>query len=141
MTGPLPRRPLPRPPEPLWLPMLGPLAADEQLVYRTGAVGPRGCAWLRAWEATGGGCLAVLTWMEGLAVGEVAGPLRGMLAERFSAPFALAELKAGSIDLILPPVPGQDQGWLRLFPPEDDSPYREQLDTWWSVYGETILSA
>lgn len=141
MPEPLPRRPLPSPPGPLWLPMLGSVAADEQLVYRTGAVGPRGYAWLRAWQAAGGGHLVVLTWTEGLVISEVAGPLRGMLAERFSAPFALAEVKAASVDLILPPVPGRDQGWLRLFPAEESSPYREQLDTWWSIYGETVLSA
>jgi hypothetical protein len=137
----LPRRPLPGSPEGLWLPALGRLAADEPLTYRIGVVGPRGQAWLRAWEAAGGGHLAVLSWVEGLVIGEVARPLRGMLAERFGTPFALAEVKAGSVDFILPPVPGQDQGWMRLFPPAEDSPYREQMDVWWSVYGETVLSA
>ena len=66
--------------------------------------------------------------------------LRGMLAERFGSPFALAVLGLASVDIILPPVRGQDQEWLRLFP-ASDGPHRAELDAWWRTYGDTVLSA
>lgn len=140
MPEPLPRR-RGRPPEPLWLPALGGLVADEPLNYRLGTIGPKGEAWLHAWEATGGGCFAVVSWIEGLDLAEVARPLRYTLAERFGPPFALAELSAAGVDLVLPPEPGEDQGWLRLWPAEADGPLRERLDAWWGEHGNTVLSA
>jgi hypothetical protein len=133
------RRPAARVTAEPWLPVLGALTADEELGYRMGAVGPRGKAWLRAWGTPDDGTFALLVWTEGLVIPDVARPLRGMLAERFGEPFALAELSADAVDIILPPVPGQDQGWLRLFPAEE-TPYRGKLEAWWGVYGDTVLS-
>lgn len=140
MTGPLPRRTAGGLASgPLWLPVLGPLVAEEPLAYRPGVAGPWGKARLRAWSTEDGGRFVVLTWTSGLSIPRVARALRGMLAERFGSPFALAELRPGSIDLILPPVPGEEQEWLRLFP-ASEGPYRADLDTWWAVYGDTVLS-
>ena len=134
------RRPAGRPLAAPWLPALGELVADEELAYRLGRAGPKGAAWLRAWEAGDDGRFAVLSWIEGLTVTDMARSLRGMLSERFGEPFSLAELSRASVDIVLPPVPGQDQGWLRLYPAEKDSAFRPGLEAWWAVYGDMILS-
>jgi hypothetical protein len=134
------RRPAVRAAEKLWLPVLGSPAVDEPLFYRPGAAGRRGEARLRAWSTEDDGRFVVLTWVSGLSIARVARALRGMLHERFGDPFALAELRIGSIDLILPPVPGEEQEWLRIFPAAD-GPHRAELDAWWDTYGDTVLSS
>jgi hypothetical protein len=134
------RHPVVRVPEKLWLPVLGPLVADEPLCFRPGVTGPWGKARLRAWSTEDDGRFVVLTWTSGISVARVARALRGMLHERFGDPFALAELRPRSIDLILPPVLGEDQEWLRIFPAQD-SPHRAELDAWWGIYGDTVLSS
>lgn len=133
------RRPSAPAPERLWLPALGPLAAEEPLCFRPGVAGPWGKAQLRAWATEDDGRFVVLTWTSGISIARVARALRGMLAGRFGEPFALAELRADSIDLILPPVVGQEQEWLRIFP-ASDGPHRSALEAWWAVYGDTVLS-
>jgi hypothetical protein len=140
-TSDLPRRQPPaRGPQELWLPALGRLVAEEPLYYRAGAAGPKGKARLRAWETDDDGRFAVLSWVSGISVFQVARPLRGMLAERFGSPFALAELSGQALELILPPVPGQDQEWLRVFP-SADGPHRAELEAWWARHGDIVLSA
>jgi hypothetical protein len=136
----LPRRVPPAPVSgSLWLPVLSGLVNAEPLFYRLGVAGPRGKARLRAWRTPDDGRFVVLAHQSGLAVAEVDLPLRGMLAERFGQPFALAELLPGRADLILPPAWGRPSERLRLFPAED-GPCRAALDEWWAVYGDTVLS-
>jgi hypothetical protein len=136
----LPQRPVPAVPAKLWLPALGRLVTEEPLFYQVGVTRRvRGKARLRAWDTPEDGRFVVLTWVSGISVARVARALRGMLAERFGSPFALAELRAGSIDLIMPPVPGEEQEWLRIFP-ASDGPHRAELDSWWGIHGDTVLS-
>lgn len=129
----------------LWLPPLGDLLADEQLVYRKGAAGPRGVARLRAWAA-GDGRFAVVTDLgRGLPVTDAQPGLWKMLADRFGLPFAMAEHWPGGgpglahVDLVLPPgVEGTEL--LRIWPVTGDHPLREYVTSWWSVCGDTVLS-
>lgn len=138
---------LPRRRSRLWLPPLGDMLADEQLVYRKGgAAGPRGVARLRAWTA-GDGRLAVVTDLgRGLSVTEAQPGLWKMLADRFGRPFAMAEHwpegRSGPahVDLVLPPGT-EGTGLLRIWPVTDGHPLREYVDAWWSLCGDTVLSA
>jgi len=129
----------------LWLPPLGEMLTDEELVYRVGTVGPRGVARLRAWAA-GDGRFAVVTDLgRGLPVTDAQPGLWKMLAARFGRPFAMAEQwpegRSGSarVDLVLPPGP-QGTELLRIWPVTDGHPLREYVDAWWSVCGDTVLS-
>jgi hypothetical protein len=129
----------------LWLPPLGEMLADEQLVYRLGTAGPHGVARLRAWTA-GDGWFAVVTDLgRGLAVTDAQPGLWKMLAGRFGRPFAMAEQwpegRSGSahVDLVLPPGPGGTE-LVRIWPVTGDHPLREYVAAWWSACGDTVLA-
>jgi hypothetical protein len=143
MTG------LPRRTSRLWLPSLGKMLSDEELVYHVGAVGPRGVARLRVWEAGDAaehGRFAVVTDLgRGMPVSDAQSGLWRMLASRLGQPFAMAEQwpegRKGSahVDLVLPPGPDGPE-WLRIWPVTGDHPLREYVTAWWSVNGDAVLS-
>lgn len=123
----------------LWLPVLGDLVVDERLVYKRGAVGPRGVARLRVWDAVGGGHFAVVTDLgRGMSVTDARPGLRRMLQVRFGEPFAMAEQWPGShVDLVLRPVDGE-QATVRLWPDNPDSLLHGYVSAWWKTCGEAI---
>jgi hypothetical protein len=133
---------LPRRHSRLWLPPLGAIVASEPLVFRAGAVGPRGEARLRAWRA-GEGHFAVLTDLgRGASLADTQPGMRKMLVGRFGEPLALAEhWTSGHVYLVLPPVPAGAQGTerLRLWPTGPDDLLHDYVAAWWAEHGESVL--
>lgn len=143
---------LPQRTKPPWLPPLRELVLDDPLwTYRAGPEkgAPEGLARLRVWQAGEAGHFAVVTESgAGLSVTNGAREIWRALAAQFGAPLGLAEwwpheqsLRHGMhADLVLPPKPGGEPRWVRLWPVHRYNPHAVLFSDWWAAYGLQIMA-